>query len=176
MNAIERIQQVLNVGGQMSQGFEEAANECKEPIAGEFRKICIDLSTGASMEDALNGFYKRCPLPDVQTLKVGCSISDTVSKEVAVQALKMAESIIYKRMKQTSEIKALVKNGEIIINIMGAAPIVAVAAMEVIMPSAFNSFLNSPYGVIAVVAAVVLTVGGYLLGRRITDPNRIINY
>lgn len=175
-SAIERIRQVLNVGGQMSQGFEEAANECKEPVASEFRKISLDLSTGAEMKEALDNFYKRCPLPDVKVLCVGCIISDTVSKEVAVETLAMTEEILYRRNKQTMEIKTLLANGNILVKVLGAAPLVGVIAMEFVMPEAINEFAQSIYGQLGFTVAAILNIGGYFVAKRIMDPNRIINY
>ena len=175
-SAIERIRQVLNVGGQMSQGIEEAANECKEPVASEFRKISIDLSTGASMKEALDNFYKRCPLPDVKMLCVGCIISDTVSKEVAVQTLAMTEEILYRRNKQTMEIKTLLQSGKILVMVLGAAPLVSVALMEIVMPESFNQFVGTIYGQLGLVAAAILNIVGYGIAKKIMDPNRIINY
>ena len=175
-SAIERIRQVLNVGGQMSQGIEEAANECKEPVATEFRKISIDLSTGATMKEALDNFYKRCPLPDVKMLCVGCIISDTVSKEVAVQTLAMTEEILYRRNKQTMEIKTLLQSGKILVMVLGAAPLVSVVMMEIVMPESFNQFLSTIYGQLGLVAAAVLNIVGYSIAKKIMDPNRIINY
>ena len=174
--AIDRIQQVLNVGGQMSQGFEEVANECKDPIASEFRKICLDLATGARMKEALDNFYKRCPLTDVKMLCVGCVISDTVSKEVAVQTLKMTEKIIYQRNKQTNEIKALVHSGEILVKVLAVAPAVSLGALYMLKPEAVTNFFTSIYGMIGGTIAILLNVVGYLLGKRVTDPDRIINY
>lgn len=175
-DAINRIRQVLNVGGQMSQGFEEAANECKKPVADEFRKISLDLSTGASMNEALDNFYKRCPLPDVKVLCVGCIISDKVSKEVAVQTLEMTEGILYRRNKQTMEIKTLLQSGNILVKVLGAAPIIGLVGMEFMMPLALNKFLDSFYGQIGLTIAIILNVAGYFVAKRIMDPNRIINY
>lgn len=174
--AIDRIQQVLNVGGQMSQGFEEVANECKDPIASEFRKICLDLSTGARMKEALENFYQRCPLADVKMLCVGCIISDTVSKEVAVQTLKMTEKIIHQRGKQTNEIKSLVHSGEILVKVLAVAPAVGLVGLYLFMPGAVTNFFTSIYGMIGGTVAVILNIAGYFLGKRVTDPDRIINY
>ena len=109
-------------------------------------------------------------------LCVGCIISDTVSKEVAVQTLAMTEEILYRRNKQTMEIKTLLQSGKILVMVLGAAPLVSVVMMEIVMPESFNQFLSTIYGQLGLVAAAVLNIVGYSIAKKIMDPNRIINY
>lgn len=173
---IDTLYAVLEAGQTPQQGFELLSKDAPFPSNIEFARICSDISTGATMKDALESFYKRHPLNDIKLFMTGTLVATEAGPAVLVNTLKTIGQTIRNRDSQKKSTKSAIMQGKVTVYIMSGAPIVALVVLLTFMQNYSAPLLDSLIGNVLIGAALVLDVIGYFVSSKITNTSSIVKY
>ena len=175
-DAIDQLLAVLRAGQTATQGYRTIAQEAPYPINKEFLKVYTDINTGATIEQALDGLYRRHPLQDIKLLRIGMVISAEATGKVAINTLQQISETIRVRDSQKKETKSTVAQGKYTAIILSALPVFLAVMLFTFMPQYVGSFVSTTMGKVAYCAAGLLDFFGYQVAKKITSEKSIVKY
>lgn len=166
VDALSRMSNSLKAGFSILQAFESIVQEGQNPIAQEFGVFLHQTRVGVRFEDALNQLEKRVGSEDltltVRAIEVarltGGNLTDVFEKIAAT---------IRERMRIEGRVRALTAQGRLQGIVVGAMPLLLLAAMTMIDPKMMTAFFGSAAGIALLVLVLVLEAVGALLIRKL---------
>lgn len=167
VDALSRMGNALKAGFSILQAFESIVQEGQNPIAQEFGVFLHQIRVGMKFEDALRELDRRVGSADltltVRAIEVarltGGNLTDVFEKIAAT---------IRERVRIEGRVRALTAQGRLQGIVVGAMPLLLLAAMSLIDPRMMAGFFTSVPGIALLVLALVLEIAGGLLIRKIT--------
>ncbi len=167
VDALGRMGNALKAGFSILQAFESIVQEGQNPIAQEFGVFLHQIRVGVRFEDALHELAQRVGSQDltltVRAIEVarltGGNLTDVFDKIAAT---------IRERIRIEGRVRALTAQGRLQGLVVGAMPVLLLAAMSLIDPRMMMGFFTSVPGIALLALALVLEIAGALLIRRIT--------
>lgn len=162
------ISNALRAGYSFQQAMEVIAAEMESPISQEFTKLTTDLKMGVSLENALNEMDKRVNSTDFSLVVTAVLIQREVGGNLA-QILDTISDTISERIRMKREINALTSQGKFSALVLLALPFAIGLFMFGINPSQMKLLFEESAGQIAVGAAIIMDIVGYVLIQRIVN-------
>ena len=158
----------LRAGYSFQQAVEVIAREMEPPISEEFAKLTADIKMGVPLEVSLNEMDKRIDNADFTLVITAVLIQREVGGNLA-QILDTISDTITDRIKMKREINALTAQGKFSAMILLVLPFALGIFMFAVNPSQIELLFSEPIGQMAVVAALIMDLIGFLIIRRIVN-------
>lgn len=167
-DCLTMVANAMRAGFSFLQAMELVAKEMEPPISEEFAKVMREMNVGTSMENALENMDKRVGSPDFSLMVTAVLIQRQVGGSLA-QILDTISATINERIRMRREVMALTAQGRASGWVLAALPIGLAGILSFINPGYLTPLIEEPIGRMAIGAAVVLEVVGFIAIQRIVD-------
>ena len=151
--ALDLLGRAVRAGHSFTTGLELIAQECAEPIAGEFRTTFEEQNLGLPLRDSLLNLTERIPLVDVRMLVTALLIQRETGGNLA-EILDELSRVIRERFRIYREVGVKTAQGKLTAGILIALPLVMMAALGALNPPYIRLLFDDPIG------KIMLMVGG----------------
>lgn len=167
-DALELIARALRAGHSLASGFSLVADEMKDPIGGEFRKVFEEQNLGIAMEDALQNMCTRVPNLDLKFFATAIVLQRQTGGDLA-EILDKIGYIIRERFKIWGQVQALTGEGRLSGVVLLALPPVLFVVVYRLNPDYVMPLFYDPLGRKMLFAGVVTQIFGALWIRKIVN-------
>lgn len=168
-DALDIIVRGVKSGLPLNECLRIIAVESSEPLRSEFKQIADGISMGQSITQALNKFYHRVPLQEVNFFNIVLGIQAQTGGNLS-EALGNLSAVIRSRKLLREKIKALSSEAKASAMIIGALPICVMVLVYITTPAYMMELFLKPVG------HLILLTGGVLMGLGIYIMRRMINF
>lgn len=165
--ALTSMSSSLKAGFSITQAIEAVAAENKAPISIEFRLLLQEIRLGVPLEKSLENMCLRLGSDDLELTATAIITARQTGGELTVILDRLA-SVIRERTRINNKLSAMTAQGKLQATIIGLMPFLLLFAMNYIAASTMKIFYNSIFGVLTIVAVVILDICGFLTIRKIT--------
>jgi len=158
----------LRAGFSLLQGLETIAQEAGEPARRELQRVFTEVRLGQAPEDALASVAVRMKSPDLAWAVMAIRIQREVGGNLAALLDTVADTM-NKRERLRREVRALTAEGRLSAVVLSLFPPIAAVMLWLLEPDYIGRLFDEGIGIVAVVAAVLLSVVGWFWLRRIVD-------
>lgn len=167
-DAIEIIVRGVKSGLPLNQCLQIIAKDSASPVREEFKRLVDNQAMGAPMEQLLQRFYDRMPLPEVNFFNTVILIQQKTGGNLS-EALGNLSSVLRSRKLMREKIKALSSEAQASAMIIGALPPLVGIAVWVLQPNYISVLFTNPSGQIALMGAGVWMAMGILTMRQMIN-------
>lgn len=157
----------LKAGLSFIQAIEVLCEEMPPPVSQEFGLILKENKLGISLEDSLNNLRKRMPLEEVNLFVTSILIARESGGELPRVLSRLTETI-RDNLKLKEKIGTLTLQGKLQGYIMMVLPIVFTLFIWKQNPSHFDVMLQTSFGRILIIGAVIAQIVGMIAIKRIS--------
>lgn len=144
------------------------AKESPAPCGPEFKQLTDNIQMGTTLERALQQFYKRVPLPEVNFFVIVLSIQAKSGGNLS-EALNNLSIVIRSRKMMREKIKALSSEAKASAMIIGALPFAVAFMVYLTTPSyIMDLFVTSTGHMILFMAFCLMATGIFVMRRMIS--------
>lgn len=163
--ALDLLGRAVRAGHSFTTGLELIAQECVQPIAGEFRTTFEEQNLGLPLRDSLLNLAERIPLVDVRMLVTALLIQRDTGGNLA-EILDELSRVIRERFRIYREVGVKTAQGKLTAGILIGLPIFMLLALGTLNPSYIQVLFNDPTGrSMLMIAAAMQVFGSMLLWR-----------
>lgn len=162
------VSNALRAGFSFMQAFELIAREMDAPIGREVQKVVREVNIGVELETALDNMQKRVNSPDFELVVTAVVIQRQVGGNLA-QILDTISETINERIRMRREVMSLTAQGRASGIVLALLPVVIAGILTMVNPQYLQPLFDEPIGRMAIVAAVVLEIVGYMVIQKIVD-------
>jgi tight adherence protein B len=168
-DALDIIVRGVKSGLPLNECLRIIAVESPEPLRSEFKQITDGLSMGQSIQQALEKFYRRVPLQEVNFFNIVLGIQAQTGGNLS-EALNNLSVVIRSRKMLREKIKALSSEAKASAMIIGCLPIAVMVLVYITTPAYMMELFLKPMG------NLILLIGVGLMGLGIYVMKRMINF
>lgn len=165
-DALDLMVRAVRTGVPVMRALEIVADECAQPIAGEFRQIADSLHLGIELETILEGAMQRLRIPEFSFFCVALLLQRETGGPLG-ETLEGLADIIRARKDLKQKTQALTAESRLASRIIACVPFVIFGALYVIDRDYALTLVNTRDGHLILVTAVSLLVFGMLVIQRI---------
>ncbi len=143
--ALDLMKSSLEAGHSLLRGLQVVVSEFQDPIATEFRSVIEQTRLGLPLPRAMEEMLKRVPDEDLRLLIVAVRVQSEVGSSLAVIIERLAE-IVRIRHRLAAQVQALTAQARMSGWVVGALPVIILAAFSVIQPSYTHTLFYDPDG------------------------------
>ena len=158
----------LRAGFSFMQAFELIAREMDAPVGREVQKVVSEVNIGVDLDTALDNMQKRVDSPDFELVVTAVVIQRQVGGNLA-QILDTISETIHERIRMRREVMALTAQGRASGMVLAVLPLIIAVILSFVNPQYLQPLFHEPLGRMAIVAAIVLEIVGYMVIRKIVD-------
>lgn len=170
-DALLLISRTLQAGGSLYTAFAEIARQFPPPIAGEFRRVLLELHLGFSISEALEHMRERVPSEDLSMAITAIQINQQVGGNLS-EFLEKVASRIRERVHLQNEIRVMTASYRLSAQILAVLPLLLWLVLFPLNRRYMMRFFTSGipgYAMLGLVLFLVLL--GLLVVRRMTRVN-----
>ncbi len=168
-DALDVIVRGVKSGLPLNECLRIIAVESPDPLRSEFKQITDGISMGQSIPQALNKFYHRVPLQEVNFFNIVLGIQAQTGGNLS-EALGNLSAVIRSRKMLREKIKALSSEAKASAMIIGCLPIAVMVLVYITTPAYMMELFLKPVG------HLILLIGVFLMGLGIYIMRRMINF
>lgn len=161
----------LRAGFSTMQAMEAVSKELPAPICDEFRRVIQEMQLGVSMEKALDNLLVRIPSDDLDLTITAVN----VQREVGGNLAEILDSISYtirERIRIKGEIRVLTTQTMYSGRFLSMLPLFVIGILYLLNREYIMEFFQPesfPCGIIALVVAGLMIIGGYFAMNKLGD-------
>jgi tight adherence protein B len=159
----------LSSGLSLSRALDSVVRHGLQPAATEFNRAITETRLGADLEDALDGVADRMDSEDMRWTVMAINIQRAVGGNL-VEVLHNVVATMRERGYLRRHVKALTAEGRMSAYILIALPILIAAWLFYSSPDYMSPLYTNPIGLLMLVGAAGLIVGGALWMRTLIRP------
>jgi tight adherence protein B len=160
--ALDLLGRAVRAGHSFTTGLELIAQECAEPIAGEFRSTFEEQNLGLPLRDSLLNLADRVPIVDVRLLVTALLIQRDTGGNLA-EILDELSRVIRERFRIYREVGVKTAQGKLTAAILIALPVFMLFALGALNPSYVQVLYNDSTGRMMLMVAAGMQVFGSML-------------
>jgi tight adherence protein B len=160
--ALDLLGRAVRAGHSFTTGLELIAQECAQPIAGEFRTTFEEQNLGLPLRDSLLNLAERIPLVDVRMLVTALLIQRDTGGNLA-EILDELSRVIRERFRIYREVGVKTAQGKLTAGILIGLPIFMLLALGALNPGYIQVLFNDPTGRTMLMVAAAMQVFGSML-------------
>jgi len=160
--ALDLLGRAVRAGHSFTTGLELIAQECAEPIAGEFRTTFEEQNLGLPLRDSLLNLTERVPLVDVRLLVTALLIQRDTGGNLA-EILDELSRVIRERFRIYREVGVKTAQGKLTAVILIALPIIMLVAMGALNPGYIRVLFDDPTGQTMLIIAAAMQIFGSMI-------------
>jgi tight adherence protein B len=165
---IDLLGRAIRAGHPLSAGLKMVADECEEPIQGEFRRSFEEQRFGLPLDDSLMAMADRVGLVDMRILTTAILIQRNVGGNLA-EILDNLSYTIRERFKIRRQLRVYTAQGRMSGYVLALLPIALGCIFYLLNPAYISLLFTDPAGRFGLVVAVILQLIGFLWIRKIVD-------
>ena len=165
---LSMVASALRAGFSFVQSVEIVSKEMAAPMSVEVSKLIREINVGVPMETALENINRRVECPEFELITTAVLIQRQVGGNLA-QILDNISDTINERIRMKREVLALTAQGRMSAVVLALLPMALAAFLFSVHHDYFDPLLASPVGKMAIGAALVLELIGYLVIKKIVD-------
>ncbi len=158
----------LRAGFALMQGLESVAQEVSEPMRSELQRVFTEVRLGGNLDDALVDAANRMNSRDLVWTAQAIRIQREVGGNLA-SLLETVADTMQKRERIRGEIRTLTAEGRLSAVILSLMPPIIGVMIYVLQPDYIKGLFHNTLGVVAVIAAIVMSIIGWFWLRKIVD-------
>ena len=163
-NAIDMIVRGTRAGLPLSACIQIVADEAREPVAGEFRRVVDIQSFGVPFAAAFSRMPKRINIPEARFLSIAISIQQESGGSLS-ETLENLARVLRGRAMMQGKVKALSSEAKTSAGIIGALPVLLSLGLYFLAPDYIGLLIEDPRGNIAIGASAVWMLIGVFVMR-----------
>jgi tight adherence protein B len=144
------------------------ANEVGEPLRSEFVSLTDNIAMGTSLERALQQFYRRVPLPEVNFFVIVLTIQAKSGGNLS-EALGNLSAVIRSRKMMREKVSALSQEAKASAFIIGALPIAVMGMVYLTTPDYMMKLFTTSTGHMILLMGVGLMFTGIMVMRQMIN-------
>ena len=156
----------LRAGHSLANAMGVVADEAPEPSKREFRRVVTDEQLGIPLDEALEVTAKRMQNPDVDQVAILALVQREAGGNTA-EVLDQVTANIRARMDIRRLVRVLTAQGKFSSVVVAMVPIGIFIFLLLVNPSHLDPLFHDPIGQIGMVSAVLMTILGFYIIRRI---------
>ncbi len=166
-DTLDFLSRILRAGHSLTTGFQMAADELPEPLAGELR-LCHDQhSLGTPLENAMRDMADRVGTGDFAFFVTAVLIQRQTGGDLA-EVLTNIATMVRARLRLQQHVRAITAEGRLVGAILLILPVFFFIVLYTLNPQYMGILLKEREGVIALSVAVTLQVLGMISIKKIT--------
>lgn len=158
----------LRAGYSLLQATEAVATEAPNPTSREFGRAIAEARLGRPVVQALQGITTRTQSQDFEWAVMAVEIQREVGGNLA-EVLQTVSETMRQRNRLKGEIRALTAEGRISAIVLGLLPFAMAGFLFASNPEYIGTLFESTFGIVAVVAGLLLMVAGIIWLRKIVN-------
>jgi tight adherence protein B len=166
--ALDLLGRAVRAGHSFTTGLELIAQECGEPIQGEFRTTFEEQNLGLPLRESLLNLTERVPLVDVRLFVTALLIQKETGGNLA-EILDELSRVIRERFRIYREVKVKTAQGRLTAAILIAMPLIMLAALGALNPGYVQVLFVDPTGRMMLIVAGAMQIFGSLLLWKIVN-------
>jgi tight adherence protein B len=155
-------------GFSLFQALQLIAREASDPAKSEFLRVIQQISLGAPLDDALGGLARRMPTEDVDILVTAISLQQQTGGNLA-HVLDVVANTVRERHRVEREIRGLTAQQRFSAILLAGLPFMLAGVLYLISPNYIGHLFQWGWVLIMPVGAVISTIIGLILMRRIAS-------
>lgn len=163
--ALRLLSIALDAGTSLVKALEYAADNCREPLAGELKRTVWDLQAGQGLDEALQGLRARTGGSEFAYLSAAMEIQHRSGGSLG-EVLSSVSDSLRQSAELEEELRTKTTQGRLSARIVAWMPLALAALITVLSPGYFGAFVSSPLGVALLVTALLLEAAGVLLVKK----------
>ncbi len=167
-DAIDLIGRAIRAGHPLSAGFKMVAEEARDPVAEEFRRVFEEQRFGLNFDETMFGLADRVPLVDTRILVTAVLVQREVGGNLA-EILDNLSYVIRERFKIRRQLRVITAQGRLSGYILACLPIAVGGAVFLLNRSYIMELFTNDAGKAMLVAALFFQVCGFLWIRKIVN-------
>jgi len=164
--ALELISRALRAGHSLASGLNLVADEMKDPIAKEFRRVFEETNLGIALEQALDNLTDRVPNMDLRFFSTAIVLQRQTGGDLA-EILDKIGYLVRERFKIWGQVQALTGEGRLSGIVLLALPPVLFLAVYKLNPEYVMPLFTDPMGRQMLAAAIVMQLFGAIVIKKI---------
>lgn len=168
-DAIDVIVRGVKSGLPLTECLRIIAVESPQPLGGEFKNLTDNIQMGTTLERALQQFYKRVPIPEVNFFIIVLTIQAKSGGNLS-EALGNLSSVIRQRRMMREKIKAMSSEAKASAGIIASLPFAVGFMVYLTTPSYIMELFIKPTG------HMILFSGAFLMFMGVMVMRRMINF
>lgn len=166
-DALGSMSSSLKAGFSINQAIETVAAEDRRPISIEFRLLMQEIRLGVPLEKALENLNERMRSDDFELVATAIITARQTGGELTAIFDRLA-GLIRERGRINGKLRAMTAQGKLQAAIIGVQPWLLLIIMSYAAPATMDAFFSSIIGIMAIIAAAVMDIIGYLVIKKIT--------
>lgn len=167
-DALDTIARSVRSGFPLSVALQILAENAEEPVCSEFRQVTDEIALGRNLSQALSRLASRINEPDIRFFVVVLTVQQETGGNLS-ETVSNLSNIIRKRKQLRDRIKALTSEGKATGLILGALPLVVIAALKFIKPDYLEPFFSESAGERLFGVAIGLMVICFIVVRKMIN-------
>ncbi|MBO9122183.1 MULTISPECIES: type II secretion system F family protein [unclassified Rhizobium] len=162
-NALDVIVRSIKSGLPLNDAIRLIANEGKEPVKGEFRRVVESQQIGLSVPDACTRMGNHMPLQEVNFFAIVIAIQSQAGGNLS-EAIGNLAKVLRERKKMKAKVKALSMEAKASAVIIGALPFIVATLVYLTSPQYMMVLFTDPRGhLIMGASAVWMSIGIFVM-------------
>lgn len=158
----------IRSGASLSQAIIASIDRVQPEINEELKLIKYNIDLGTSAADSLEKAQERMPVAEFKMVVLTAKIHKQLGGNLAERFEKIAVTI-EDRVAVRANLKAYTTQARLGATVAGAMPFVTLAILKMMSPDYLKPMVQSPHGIMALIAAVILVFVGWYAIRQIGD-------
>ena len=168
-DALDIIVRGVKSGLPLNECLRIIAKESPDPLGSEFKTLADNLAMGAGLDRALQSFYKRCPLQEVNFFVIVLTIQAKAGGNLS-EALGNLSSVIRARKMMREKIKAMSSEAKASGGIIASLPFAVSVMVFLTTPAYIMQLFTTETG------HMILAMAGGLLFTGVMVMRKMINF
>ncbi|PCI02763.1 MAG: pilus assembly protein [Hyphomicrobiales bacterium] len=153
-NSVDVIVRGIKSGLPLNDCLAIVANESKEPVAGEFRKILDTQKMGVPMTEAIMKLYQNVPLTEANFFGIVIAIQQSAGGNLS-EALGNLSNVLRQRKAMKAKIQAMSAEAKASGGIIAALPIIVAVLVSLTTPEYLLPLIEHPTGNLILLGSAV---------------------
>ena len=165
-DALDLVSRAIRAGHSFQAAIGMAADELKEPVGPEFKKVFDQQNFGLPLKDALNALAERVPLVDVKFFVTAVAIQRDTGGNLA-EILDNLSHVVRERFKILRQVRVHTAHGRITGFVLLGLPAFLAVALTMINREHMRPLFEEPVGRSLILATIVMQLVGFVWIRKV---------
>ena len=165
-DALDLVSRAIRAGHSFQAAIGMAADELREPVGPEFKKVFDQQNFGLPLKDALNALAERVPLVDVKFFVTAVAIQRDTGGNLA-EILDNLSHVVRERFKILRQVRVHTAHGRITGFVLLGLPAFLAVALTAINREHMRPLFEEPIGRSLIVATIVMQLFGFVWIRKV---------
>jgi tight adherence protein B len=166
-NAIDIIVRGVKSGLPVADCLRIISIEAAEPVRSEFREIVEDQTVGLAIDQATGRLAERVPLAETRFFAIVIALQSRTGGNLS-DALSGLSKVLRDRQKMHAKVRAMSSEAKSSAGIIGAVPVLLVAALKILSPEYMDILFDTFAGRIIIAGCIVwMGIGVFIMSKMI---------